>query len=88
MLWMSGTIIHKIGVVGVLYLTLICYALRLFVYSMLTNPWFILFVEPTNGVTAGLIYAVATSHATDIAPPGMSATVQGLVGGLQFGIGE
>ncbi|XP_005097128.1 major facilitator superfamily domain-containing protein 6 [Aplysia californica] len=88
MLWVAGMIIEKIGLVSCLYLALLCYAVRLLVYSVLSNPWLVLLVEPTHGVTVALMYAAASSYASIIAPPGMSATIQGLLAGLQFGFGK
>ena len=88
MLFVSGYIIKKIGFVSCLYLALGCYALRLFVYSIVGNPWLVLLVEPLHSVTFGLMYAAASAYASVIAPAGMSATLQGLIGGLHFGIGR
>ncbi|XP_005097106.1 major facilitator superfamily domain-containing protein 6-A [Aplysia californica] len=88
MLWMSGSIIKRFGYVCCLYLVLLCYAVRLLVYSVVGNPWLVLLVEPVHSVTFGLMYASASSYASVIAPPGMSATLQGLLGGLHFGIGK
>ena len=87
MLWVAGAIIERLGLVSCLYLALLCYALRMLVYSVLVNPWLVLLVEPLHCVTFGLMYAAASSYASIIAPPGMSATLQGLLGGLHFGIG-
>lgn len=87
MLLFSGKIIKKIGHVPCFYLTALCYAARFFYYSFMTNAWYVLLIEPLHCVTFGLMYAAASSYASIIAPEGMSATVQGLVGGLQFGFG-
>ncbi|CAL1542911.1 unnamed protein product [Lymnaea stagnalis] len=88
MLLVAGTIIKFIGLVNCLYLAMISYGIRMLVYSFLTNSWLALLVEPLHGVCFGLMYAAASSYASIIAPPGMSATVQGLLGGVHFGFGK
>ncbi|CAG5129735.1 unnamed protein product [Candidula unifasciata] len=88
MLWIAGTVIKKIGLVSCLYLAFVCYGIRLIVYSFIYEPWLALLVEPLYGVCFGLMYAAASSYASIIAPPGMSATVQGLLGGVHFGFGK
>lgn len=62
--------------------------IRLLGYSLLINPWFVLIIEPLHSITFGLMWASAANYANILAPPGMQATVQGLVGGIHFGIGE
>lgn len=88
MLLIAGKIIKFIGLVNCLYLAMISYVIRMIVYSFLTNSWFALLVEPLYGACFGLMYAAASSYASIIAPPGMSATIQGLLGGVHFGFGK
>ncbi|XP_055894394.1 major facilitator superfamily domain-containing protein 6-A-like isoform X1 [Biomphalaria glabrata] len=88
MLFTAGFIIKKLGLVNCLYLTLFCYALRFLVISLISNPWYVLITEPLYGICFGLMYAAASSYASIIAPPGMSATIQGLLGGVHFGFGK
>ncbi|GFS14404.1 major facilitator superfamily domain-containing protein 6-like [Elysia marginata] len=87
-MWVAGTVIKRIGLIGCLYLALVCYGVRMLVYSVIQNPWLVLLVEPAHGITFGLMYAAATTYASIIAPPGMSSTVQGLLGGVHFGFGK
>ena len=63
-------------------------SLRLLVYSLLSNPWHVLYAEALHGVTFALMWAAVANHANAIAPVGLSASVQGLVGSMNFGIGE
>ncbi|XP_013380200.1 major facilitator superfamily domain-containing protein 6 [Lingula anatina] len=87
MLYFSGWIINKIGHKAILFITMGVYAIRLGAYSFLTNPWYVFLIEPTHAVTYGLLFAAATEYTDIIAPPGMSATLQGLVGGLHWSLG-
>ncbi|XP_045204652.2 major facilitator superfamily domain-containing protein 6-like [Mercenaria mercenaria] len=88
MLLFAGKIIKKLGHVPCLYLALGAYSLRFFCYSFLTNAWYVLPIELLHSLTFALMYAAASSYASIITPEGMSATVQGLVGGLHFGFGK
>lgn len=84
----SGHIIGRIGHNGALYLTFICYILRFFLYSVLTNPWTVLPVELLHGVTFALMWATATSFAKENAPPNMSASSQTILSGVYWGFGR
>ncbi|XP_076446545.1 major facilitator superfamily domain-containing protein 6-like isoform X2 [Babylonia areolata] len=88
LLFVSGMIIKRVGAVPCLYLAMLAVALRMLGYSLLTNPWWVLLIEPLHGVTFGIMWAAASTYAAMIAPPGMSATIQGLIGGMHFGIGK
>ncbi|KAL3880671.1 hypothetical protein ACJMK2_032893 [Sinanodonta woodiana] len=88
MLFFAGDIIKKVGQTKCLYLALAAFAIRFFAHSFITNPWYALPIETLHGITFGLMYAAASSYGSVIAPPGMSATVQGLVGGVYFGLGK
>ena len=83
----SGVIIKHVGAVPCLYMAMLAVALRFLGYSLLSNPWVVLVIEPLHGVTFGIMWAAASTYAAMIAPPGMSATIQGLVSGVHFGIG-
>ena len=87
-LFFASVILKKIGHINCFYIVFTAYFLRLLSYSFLTNPWFALLIEPLHSITFGLFYATATSHGSIITPPGMHGTVQGLIGGMFFGIGR
>ncbi|XP_067661521.1 major facilitator superfamily domain-containing protein 6-like [Haliotis asinina] len=87
-LFISGFIIKKIGHIPCLYLACLAYAARFLAYSFLQQPWYVMLVEPIHGITFGIMWSAVSSYASIIAPPGMQATVQGLVGGLHFGFGK
>ena len=87
MLFNAGKIIKLIGHIPCLYIALFAWFIRFLSYSFLTNAWQVLPVELLHGVCFGLMYAAASAYASIISPKGMSATVQGLIGGLYFGFG-
>jgi len=88
MLFMSGHIMRYLGLPRCLYLVCVAAAVRFAVYSMLTSPWWVLFVEPLQSVTFGLMYATCSAYASSVTPAGMHATVQGVIAGLHFGFGK
>ena len=88
MLFSAGKIIKLIGHIPCLYIALFAWFIRFLSYSFLTNAWYVLPVELLHGVCFGLMYASASAYASIISPKGMTATVQGLIGGLYFGFGK
>lgn len=88
MLFCAGKIIKLIGHIPCLYIALFAWFVRFLSYSFLTNAWYVLPVELLHGVCFGLMYGAASAYASIISPKGMSATVQGLIGGLYFGFGK
>lgn len=57
-------------------LVLFALGVRLILYSVISNPWWFLPVELSNGLTFGLFFACMASYASIIAPPGTEATMQ------------
>ena len=85
---LGGKIIKTIGHAACLYIALFAYGVRLLGFSVLSNVWQAPVIELTHGLCFGLMYDAATEYASIISPKGMSATVQGVIGGLYFAFGE
>lgn len=84
----SGKILKKIGYVHCLTLCFFTYALRLGLISLIPNPWWLVPIEMVmQGCTYALCYTCIVAYAAAIAPQGTSATVQGLVAGVDDGLG-
>lgn len=84
----SGKIIKKIGYIHCLSLCFLNYAVRLYLISVITNPWYLIPIELVmQGASYSLAYTCIVVYASQIAPPGTSATVQGLVAGMDDGLG-
>lgn len=67
----------------------VCYALRLGLVSIAPNPWWVILIEFfMQGPTYALCYTTIVAFASTIAPPGTSATVQGIVAGMDDGFGK
>ncbi|CRK98393.1 CLUMA_CG011752, isoform A [Clunio marinus] len=84
----SGKIIKKLGYIHCMTFCFSCYALRLFLISLITNPWYLVIIELLmQGCTYALCYTCIVAYASVISPPGTSATIQGLVAGMDDGLG-
>lgn len=84
----SGKIIKRVGFVHCLSLCFFNYAVRLYLISEITNPWYLVPIELfMQGASYALGYTCIVSYASAVAPPGTSATVQGLVAGMDDGLG-
>lgn len=85
---LSGKIIKRIGYIHCLSLCFFNYAVRLYLISVITNPWYLVPIELLmQGASYALAYTCIVAYASAIAPPGTSATVQGLVAGMDDGLG-
>lgn len=88
LLVMSGPIIDKIGHANVLFIGFVFYAVRLMGYSLLYNAWYCLIFEAMESVTTGLAFTAAVTYAAKLSTTTTDTSIQGLLGGLYFGVGE
>lgn len=85
----SGKILKRIGYEHCLSFCFFMYAVRLGLISTITNPWWLVVIEGfMQGPTYALCYTCIVAYASAVAPPGTTATVQGLVAGMDDGLGE
>lgn len=75
-LFFSGWIIKKLGHELSMALVLLAIAIKFILYSVISDPRWILLVEISNGLTIGLFYSCMASYANSISENGMKATVQ------------
>eukprot|EP00794_Sanderia_malayensis_P003022 gene3022-3481_t len=82
---MSEKIIHCIGHFRVIYLGLLCFAVRFFYYSFLRAPWLVLPIEITHGMTSAAIRSALIAY---LGKDTKSGTVlQGVFNGVHSGLG-
>lgn len=86
-LFFSGWIIKRIGHWNCMALGMFVFAVRFYLYSIITDPIWFLPVELTNGVTFGLCFAVFVSYTRIIAPPDSVTTFLGFISALFEGVG-
>ncbi|XP_076650977.1 major facilitator superfamily domain-containing protein 6 [Halictus rubicundus] len=85
---LSGKILKKLGFGYTFTLCFVCYSLRLGLISLASTPWWVIPIELCmQGPTYALCYTSIVAYASKIAPPGTSATVQGIVAGMDDGFG-
>lgn len=84
----SGKILKRIGYVHCLSFCFFMYFIRLGLISLIPNPWWLVLIELfMQGCTYALTYTCIVGYASEVAPPGTTATVQGLVAGMDDGAG-
>lgn len=84
---LCSKMINRFGHVGVLCLSLTFSILRVTFYSLLTNPWYVLLIEPLHGITLAAMWSTAISFASLLATPDLYTTIEGVVTGFHFGLG-
>lgn len=84
----SEWFINKVGAVQLLLVALLVYFIRLIGYSLLENAWWCIPYELMEAFTLHLMWVATVRLAYQIAPPGMLATLQAVVGGLNFAVGR
>lgn len=78
-MFLSGHVIKKLGNIRTFTLALTTYSIRFLLHSFVTNPWWFLPIEFLHSLSFGIFYPNMSSYASKIAPPGRSATMQGIV---------
>lgn len=86
-LFFSNYLIDRFKALGLLFIGMFITGLRLILYAVLNSQAGILSFQLLNGFTSPLVLVAAVSYANEIAPEGMKATGQGLVGAMMFGFG-
>ncbi|KAJ9592244.1 hypothetical protein L9F63_001245 [Diploptera punctata] len=85
---LSGKILKKIGYGHSLTFCFLAYSLRLGLISLIPSPWWVLPIELfMQGPTYAMSYTTIVAYASAVSPPGTSATMQGLVAGMDDGFG-
>jgi PPP family 3-phenylpropionic acid transporter len=75
MFWLSGAISKRIGVNGVLTVSLVSYVLRFFIYASIQNPWQAIPAEILRGTTFAIFWAGSTYFVYNASPKGLTATM-------------
>nr|XP_015930439.2 major facilitator superfamily domain-containing protein 6-like [Parasteatoda tepidariorum] len=86
-MFFSGWVIEKVGHFNIVSLSLMAYAVRFLWYSYLKNPWLVLPIEITHGITYGLFYSAAVSFGKLSSKPGTEATTLSIIYTTHEGLG-
>ncbi|XP_070547026.1 major facilitator superfamily domain-containing protein 6-like [Ptychodera flava] len=87
MFFLTYRLISLIGHVRILYLGLICYAIRFLIYSYLVDPWWVMPAEILQGITFAAVWTVLASYLALAVPNDSFATMQGILHGIYWGLG-
>lgn len=72
---------------GLLMLAMLLTAARLLLFAAADTPAQILVMQLLNGFTFPAMWIAGVAYVDEIAPPGLSATAQGMFGAMVFGFG-
>jgi len=83
----TEAIILRVGCTWMLILGQLAFVVRVFGYTMVSSPWWILCLEPLHGVTIGLIQSASVLLVSRLANPGLESTAQALTSTFRMGAG-
>ena len=83
----SNRLLKRLKPHGLLVLGMGMTALRLLLFAAASSATEVLVFQLINGLTFGAVWVAGVSYAEQSAPPGLSASAQGLFSAVVFGIG-
>jgi PPP family 3-phenylpropionic acid transporter len=86
-LFFGGWLLKRLRAPGLMTLAMLVSGLRVILYAAFPFPLAILLIQLIHGLTFAAIWMAGVSYAHEIAPPGLSATAQGLFGAMMMGLG-
>lgn len=86
-LFFANRLLARLKPHGLLILSMFATMLRLFLYATVTSAAGILVFQLINGITFSTLWVAGVSYINENAPPGLSATTQGVFGATVFGFG-
>jgi PPP family 3-phenylpropionic acid transporter len=82
----SGVMMRRIGARGLFVFSMVTGILMLTGYSLIRNPWLVLFVQLLTGPSFSTMWAGGVAYMDELAPRGMGATAQGLFSAVATGL--
>jgi len=86
-LFFGDRLLTKLKPHGLLILSMFATMIRLFLYATVTSVIGMLAFQLINGFTFATLWVAGVSYINENAPPGLSATTQGIFGATVFGFG-
>lgn len=86
---MAESLLDRFGVLGVLTMAQVAYVCRMLWYASLTpaTVMYVLPCEVLHGLTFAALWSACCYNAAALAPEGLKASMQGVVGGVHWGLG-
>jgi len=86
-LFFSDRLIRRFGLLGLLVIGGTVFGVRAICFSFAVVPWQALALQLLHGLTYALVLVAGVEYASQLAPPGLGATAQGLFYGIFNGLG-
>jgi PPP family 3-phenylpropionic acid transporter len=86
--FVAGYFLKRLPVPAILLAVLLAYSVRMFWYSVITDPWLTIPAELLHGVQFALGWAASTTYVATLLPPELSSSAQGLLAAVQWGAGS
>jgi len=87
MYYFSDRILRRFKSRGLFIIALVVYITRLLLYAFVASPGVILMLQLLHGFTSPAIWAAGIAYVSEVAPPGLGATAQGIFTGVLNGLG-
>lgn len=82
----ADQLLRRWGARGLLIAALVAQVVRMFGYAFMPTPEFALLIALLHGLTFSAMWVAAISYANQHAPPGLGATVQGLLAAVSMSL--
>ena len=86
--YFSARIIKKFGIKNTLLITVFATTLRLFLYSIVSNPKMAIFIELLHGISWSLFWVVCVEYVNMLVREDWRATGQSLLYAAYYGVGQ
>jgi PPP family 3-phenylpropionic acid transporter len=87
-LFFGNRLIRLFKPYGLFMLAMVITGLRLVLFGLNTSPDAVLLIQLLNGLSFPVLWMAGVAYAHERAPKGLSATAQGLLSAMVFGIGQ
>ena len=87
LMFLAHHLLRRFKPYGLLMISMLVSGLRLLVYVIVQTPEQVLLVQLLNGFTFPALWIAGVAYSDEVAPPGLSATAQGMFGAMVFGVG-
>ncbi|XP_018006707.1 major facilitator superfamily domain-containing protein 6 [Hyalella azteca] len=88
MLLVSDRIVEKLGRQKVFVIGFLAYTVRMFGYSIITNPWYCFIFEALEVFTYQIMWVAAVTYFPILAPTSLLGTLTGIAGAVHYNIGR
>ncbi len=78
----SGRLLRRFGPARLIQVSLVGFALRIFLFSVIPSPGWALAVSPLNAVSFTPFWTAAVAYANDLSPEHLKSTSQGMLGSV------